>query len=223
MNEAYEIKASETKESIVAHRHSPKIGRNTVCVPGKVRRQRARNWCFTLNNYTKKDIDTMAQPNSKITKYIFQEEISKTGTEHLQGVICLKNPAGLSAVRKIHPKAHWEISKNWNASKNYCSKQESRNGRLWKKGCGENRSVKPKLSWEEILESRKRFLVEETVKNLVEVCMKVGHENCCKCRTKPLVGPTDPLPSVGLDKCALTPENDMEVLEDNGCSINVSA
>ncbi len=211
MNKAYEMKRFKAKESIVAHRHSPILGRNTKVVPGKVRRQRSRTWCFTLNNYTKEDIDTLAQPNLKIVKYIFQEEISKTGTEHLQGVICLKNPMGLSALKKIHGRAHWEISRNWNASMNYCSKNESRIGRLWKKGCAENRDVKPKLSWKEILESRKRFLAEETLKNLEEICMAVGHEELCKCRSKPLVGPSDPLPTVGLDKCAPTPGSDSGV------------
>lgn len=84
--------------------------------------KKARSYCFTYNNYEEKDIGTMEQYLSD-TEYIFGEEIGKNGTPHLQGVIRFKNPVSFERLKKDWPKIHWEICKNWTASKKYCSKE----------------------------------------------------------------------------------------------------
>ncbi len=193
--DAYELKRFTDEENKRTHPEQSINGRNTKPVPGKQRRQRARAWCFTINGHTTEDIDTLTHPNSKILKYIFQEEIGKSGNEHLQGVVYLKNACGLGTMKSIHPRAHWEPSRNWQASKNYCTKQDSKNGKVWRKGCRENR-IKEKIPDKEILKSMKSQLVKRVLEEIKYVCWEVGHNEGCGC-TKALEGPTDPLPKVG--------------------------
>lgn len=66
-----------------------------------VRRQaQQRNWCFTLNNYTEPECDSIpdsigrpfgkgSEPNA-ITYIAFAEETGATGTPHLQGYLQLR-------------------------------------------------------------------------------------------------------------------------------------
>lgn len=92
----------------------------------------AKHWCFTLNNYTPEDI-SLIQNNSSINKYIFQEETGENGTKHLQGYIEFKEktrPLSLFDSKRIH----WEKTKHINASIDYCSKEETRTGEIYKKG-----------------------------------------------------------------------------------------
>ena len=59
-------------------------------------RNRARTWCFTLNNYTEEDSVSLSHNkwnDMEITKLVFQEEIGEKGTPHLQGVVQFKNLA----------------------------------------------------------------------------------------------------------------------------------
>lgn len=88
----------------------------------------AKNWCFTLNNYSEKDIESLCS-SSSIKSYIFQEETGENGTPHLQGFVEFKN--------KLRPKTlfssriHWEKTKNVEASIAYCSKEETRTGKVY--------------------------------------------------------------------------------------------
>lgn len=96
---------------------------------------RSRAFCFTFNNYTDSDLTQLIETfNESTEKYIFQEEMGKEGTPHLQGVVKFKNQRSFDALKKINTKIHWEICKNWIASVKYCSKQDSKNGKLWSKG-----------------------------------------------------------------------------------------
>lgn len=90
--------------------------------------KKSRNWCFTLNNYDQKDIDTLTQSSCK---YIFQEEKGAEGTPHLQGLLCFDNAVSFNSIKKIIPRAHIEPCKNKNASINYCSKGETRCGKVY--------------------------------------------------------------------------------------------
>lgn len=89
---------------------------------------RARNWCFTLNNYTDKDITLLlAQHN----EYLFQEETGKNGTKHLQGILCYTNAVSFNKIKALLPTAHIEKCKNKIASIQYCSKEETRTGEIF--------------------------------------------------------------------------------------------
>jgi len=80
------------------------------------------NWCFTLNNYTPEDEATLAAAAVKYMVY-GHEVAPTTGTPHLQGFVVTLKTARISALKKLHPRAHWEQAKG-NAEQNrvYCTK-----------------------------------------------------------------------------------------------------
>lgn len=91
---------------------------------------RARRWCFTLNNYTPEEVSQLLTSKC-IKKYIFQEEIGKNNTPHLQGVVEFSCQKTMSAIKKIFPRHHWEICRNWEASVQYCTKSETSVGKVY--------------------------------------------------------------------------------------------
>lgn len=90
---------------------------------------RSRGWCFTINNFDDVDITTIE--NLEKCKYLFQEEKGKEGTPHLQGMIYFDNARTFSSVKKMLPKAHIEKMKNKFASMKYCSKSDTRSGKIY--------------------------------------------------------------------------------------------
>lgn len=93
-----------------------------------------KNWFFTWNNYEEKDIkDLLDVLEVYSTKYVFQEEIGEKGTKHLQGSICLERPMRWTEL-KLSKEIHWEKTKSVKKSFDYCTKEETRNGRVWTKG-----------------------------------------------------------------------------------------
>lgn len=90
---------------------------------------RNRNWVFTLNNYTPQDIDKFKSIRN--CKFTFQEETGENGTPHLQGLLIFKNARTLQSLKKLHPKAHWEICKSVKASQLYCTKEDTRTGEIF--------------------------------------------------------------------------------------------
>ncbi len=100
-------------------------------------RNRARTWCFTLNNYTDECIVSLSHnkwSDMEITKCVFQEEIGEKGTPHLQGVVQFKNQVSFTTLKEFHNKIRWSKCKNLQASIKYCSKQDTRNGELYQHG-----------------------------------------------------------------------------------------
>ncbi len=94
---------------------------------------KTRNWCFTLNNYTKKDIDTIYDEKLKLNlkQFCFQEEKGENETPHLQGTLAYKNAISFNTMKKLLPTAHWERCKNLKKSLTYCSKAETRIGKTY--------------------------------------------------------------------------------------------
>lgn len=106
--------------------------------PGNTRK-RARAWCFTLNNYEPSDIiylkDVFGTPDTDGTRYCFQEEMGEDGlTPHLQGVVHFRNARDFKAIKTLHGKAHWEACRDLKRSVRYCSKDETRNGKVFVQG-----------------------------------------------------------------------------------------
>lgn len=92
-------------------------------------------WFFTLNNYKIEQIEQIEQLFRHECKwYIFQEEVGKEGTPHLQGTICLKIKQRMSQLKKIDPAIHWEATKSVKASIEYCTKYETRTGKIYNYG-----------------------------------------------------------------------------------------
>lgn len=167
-------------------------GRNTK-IGSPVTWQNKRPWAFTLNNYTKKDINqitsrkfTYQKRNIEITKYLFQEETgSEKGTKHIQGCVYFKGKVGFWCVKSLFPKANWKPANNWHALLNYCSKEFTRTGEIYRYGCKENRKKieetleEEEIRWKRFLEFRKRDLIEETLKEVKKHCWCAGER--CNC------------------------------------------
>jgi len=58
------------------------------------------------------------------------KEIGESGTPHLQGFVYFENPRGLSGVRKVCGRAHWEICRSPQQAAEYCQKD----GEFWEVG-----------------------------------------------------------------------------------------
>lgn len=82
----------------------------------------AKNWCFTINNFTLLDFSTISAWD--VSYAIYGEEVGDSGTPHLQGYAMFRKKLRLTALKKLHSTAHWELSKG-TAEQNrvYCSKQ----------------------------------------------------------------------------------------------------
>ena len=99
-------------------------------------RPHAKNWCFTLNNYTPEEEEAlkrigeeMANDNNHWCKYLcFGRERGEQGTPHLQGCISIRTCQRMNwIVNKIwgrgHQRTHWEIMKGTiDQAANYCKK-----------------------------------------------------------------------------------------------------
>jgi len=89
-------------------------------------------WCFTVNNYTVEQIERLERIfQHECSWYIFQEETGENGTPHLQGTLRLKNRKRLTEMKKIDSGAHWESTKSIQASIVYCTKEETRTGKIY--------------------------------------------------------------------------------------------
>ncbi len=97
---------------------------------GKVRVSRGRCWCFTANNYTDDDVRVIRrlQADTKVRYLVCQQELSESGTNHLQGYLEFFRPLRLGMVRKlISPRVHWEQRCGTQADAiSYCKKVDTR-------------------------------------------------------------------------------------------------
>ncbi len=131
--------------------------------------KRHRSYCFTWNNYTVENIDTLTQSfiNIGVKKYIFQEEIGEENNiPHLQGVVCFRNPVWFGTMKRINSSIHWEACKDLKGSIKYCSKPNTRKkgsepylynvkgNELW---C----SVKKKMTSQKAMHDMHRYMVED--------------------------------------------------------------
>lgn len=92
-------------------------------------------WFFTFNNYIENDIGELERVFQRICiKYVFQEETGEEEkTPHLQGSIWLKKAMRWSEF-KLPKCIHWEKLRNEEASIEYCQKEKTRTGRIFKWG-----------------------------------------------------------------------------------------
>lgn len=105
---------------------------NTISCP------QAKHWCFTLNNYSENDIiDILEVLVNLACRWVFQEEVSGTGTPHLQGFFSFKKRDRTTKFN--NKRIHWEISRDransYRKAMYYCYNQDKRkpDGRVWHK------------------------------------------------------------------------------------------
>lgn len=96
----------------------------------------SRRWCFTLNNPDGIFNSDIIQQVPHLRYIVFQEEISSTGTNHLQGYCELKVPVRIGHLRRYLDKsAHYEIARGGrDQCRDYCRKDDSRVGDIYEYG-----------------------------------------------------------------------------------------
>jgi len=91
----------------------------------------AKNWCFTINNYTEDELELMSDLSTRIPNeisyLIIGKETGENGTPHFQGYIQMVKKLRLGQIRNLlGGRAHCEImapnSTPWAAS-TYCKKE----------------------------------------------------------------------------------------------------
>jgi hypothetical protein len=89
----------------------------------------AKNYCFTLNNYTPVDCDRLKSlfDTDDVKYLIYGREEGEAGTPHLQGYIQLNNRRTFNWIRsRLGGRAHIELAKGTPAqNRDYCSKDGS--------------------------------------------------------------------------------------------------
>lgn len=91
----------------------------------KTTKPRAKRYCFTLNNYTHEEEAHIKELECEWL--IFgHEHTTGEGTPHLQGAITFSKRKLLTTLKKMIPRAHFEIMQgNPQQSKDYCTKEDS--------------------------------------------------------------------------------------------------
>jgi len=90
--------------------------------------KQAKNWCWTLNNYTEEEHAAITQLGHELTDdvcyLIFGQEEGEEKTPHLQGYICFSKRKSFGIVKKlIGKRCHLEAAKGSPAqNEEYCSK-----------------------------------------------------------------------------------------------------
>jgi len=164
---------NETKE--VSHSLVGLSNGNTIRESNNSKRNRARIWFFTLNNYTEEEVVSLSHnkwDDMKINLYVFQKEIGENGTKHLQGVVQFNNQISFSSLKEFNKRIHWQKCKGIKNSIKYCSKENTRDGKdaiytygdvekyLWKD------KAKNTLTMDEIIEDMRRQAIESISKKL---------------------------------------------------------
>jgi len=75
----------------------------------------SKTWEITIANPTEEDLDWIKA--LEVGSIYIAKETAEGGLEHLQGRIVFKRPYTLKALKKLHGKAHWEVTKaasDWN-------------------------------------------------------------------------------------------------------------
>jgi hypothetical protein len=83
---------------------------------------RAKQWCFTLNNYTPADVDRLSTVIPGVVYIIFGKEVGGSGTPHLQGTICFESRQRLAGVVAVVGRAHCTVTRHLLQSVEYCKK-----------------------------------------------------------------------------------------------------
>lgn len=87
-------------------------------------RSYAKNWCWTLNNPQRGDLSLMV---ADLYSYlIYGDEVGADGTPHYQGYVMMKKPYTLVGMKKLIPRAHFEVAKGTpQQASEYCKKDGS--------------------------------------------------------------------------------------------------
>lgn len=89
----------------------------------KSKNPRARNWCFTWNNYPADFQEQFKNNLEWIEYYCFGEEVGESGTPHLQGVLKCKTQMYRNSIFSKLKINHLEVMRGtWEQAITYCKK-----------------------------------------------------------------------------------------------------
>lgn len=92
--------------------------------------ERTRGFCFTLNNYSEKDVEAI-KGWSKYKYLVFGFEVGESGTPHLQGYVEWQNGRTLRGLKRLGKRIHWEERRGSpKQAEDYCKKD----GKFWEDG-----------------------------------------------------------------------------------------
>lgn len=117
-------------------------------------------WCFTLNNYTKSDMELLSKMDCNYL--IYGEEVAPmTGTPHLQGYVVFKTTKRLTGVTKLLT-AHWSMAKGTTEQNvAYCTKDGNYVEYGTRPMTPKEKGLKEKERWARIIELAKTGLLEK--------------------------------------------------------------
>ena len=103
---------------------APGEGNTRPPPPIKKRGNSAKNWCFTLNNWTEDELAPMAPKLDRLEMdYVIGKEAGEEGTPHLQGAVFAKEKFRPMEKLGFTPRIHWESCKgNIQQNVTYCIK-----------------------------------------------------------------------------------------------------
>jgi len=90
----------------------------------------AKNWCFTINNYTDAEITQLAEKASELLEsksiqyLVYGKEVGETGTPHLQGFVSFHKRTTLNGIKSVLiPRGHLEAARGTPLqASEYCKK-----------------------------------------------------------------------------------------------------
>jgi Putative viral replication protein len=84
----------------------------------------AKNWFYTLNNYTEDELEVFKALPPGATFHHFGKEVAKTGTPHLQGVLGFTKRTSIARIKKhLSSRLHLEPCRDVLRAIGYCSKE----------------------------------------------------------------------------------------------------
>lgn len=88
---------------------------------------RARNWVFTINNFTEEDIEQVNRLKKECKAIIAEKEhCNGEGTPHIQGYVSFNERIYRNQLSRWLPRAYLEIAKGgWKENWRYCSKERN--------------------------------------------------------------------------------------------------
>jgi len=89
---------------------------------------KSRTWCGTLNNYTADELNVARNVvnafGPTVKYFMFGHEGALEGTPHLQMFIKYFNQVRMTTLKRVLPRAHWEICKgSFTQNTDYCKKE----------------------------------------------------------------------------------------------------
>lgn len=71
-------------------------------------KERQRDWCFTINNYTDEDIYSVGIMSNDAKYLVCGFEVGEQGVPHMQGYVYFDNKQSLKQLKEYNSRAHYE-------------------------------------------------------------------------------------------------------------------